>query len=81
MCITIRDQVKAAIIGTMAEAEKAGRCPLAAAEAAYPGVPMVVLGACYGEMVSDQEDAWWKAIERAIDAETINRAVTAASAR
>ena len=81
MRLTVRQEVKAAIIGVMAEAERDRRCPLAAAEAAFPGVPMVVLGACYGEMVSDQEDAWWQRIERAIDGELVQRAVTAASAR
>ncbi|WP_342108075.1 hypothetical protein [Methylobacterium sp. SI9] len=81
MRITIRDQVKAAIISTMAEAEKAGQCPLAAAEAAYPGVPMVVLGTCYGEMLSDQEDRWWQTVERVIDGELVRRAVASASAQ
>lgn len=80
MRITVRDQVKAAIIDAMAEADKAGRCPLAAAEAAFPGTPTVVLGACYGEMLSDDEDAWWKRIERTIDAEVIRNAVAAAQA-
>ncbi|MGU3326104.1 hypothetical protein ACLBXB_04125 [Methylobacterium mesophilicum] len=78
MRITVRDQVKAAIISTMAEAERDRRCPLAAAEAAFPGVPMVVLGACYGEMLADEEDAWWQQIERTIDGEVIRNAVAIA---
>jgi hypothetical protein len=81
MRLTVRQEVKASIIGVMAEAEKAGRCPLAAAEAAFPGVPIVVVGACYGEMISDQEDRWWQTVERVIDGELVQRAVTAASVR
>lgn len=81
MRLTVRQEVQAAIIATMAEAEKAGRCPLAAAETAFPGVPVVVLGSCYGAMISDQEDGWWQAVERAIDVEVIQRAVVAASAQ
>lgn len=81
MRLTVRQEVKASIIGVMAEAEKAGRCPLAAAEAAFPGVPIVVVGACYGEMISDQESRWWETLERAIDTEVIQRAVTAAAAQ
>ncbi|WP_419829852.1 hypothetical protein [Methylobacterium sp.] len=81
MRITVRDQVKAAIITTMAEAERDRRCPLAAAEAAFPGVPMVVLGSCYGEMVSDQEDRWWQTVERVIDSELVQRAVASASSQ
>ena len=81
MRLTVRQEVKASIISVMAEAEKAGRCPLAAAEAAFPGVPIVVVGACYGEMISDQEDRWWQTVERTIDAEVIRNAVTAASGR
>lgn len=80
MRITVRDQVKAAIIGTMAEAEKAGQCPLAAAEAAFPGTPTVVLGACYGEMVSNEEDAWWKRVEHTIDSTVIRNALAVAVA-
>jgi hypothetical protein len=76
----IREQVKAAIITTMVEAEKAGRCPLAAAEAAYPGTPGMVLGSCYAEMQMDQEDAWWATVERTINGELIRNAVAAARA-
>lgn len=77
----IRAQVKAAIIGTMAEAEKAGRCPLATAEAAYPGTPGMVLGECFAEMQMDQEEAWWQRIERTIDGEVIRNAVAVAGGR
>ena len=81
MRLTVRQEVKASIIGVMAEAEKAGRCPLAAAEAAFPGVPIVVVGACYGEMISDQEDRWWQTVERVIDGELVQRAVASAAAQ
>ena len=74
----IRTQVKAAIISTMAEAEKAGRCPLAAAEAAYPGTPGMVLGECFAEMQMDQEEAWWQRVERTIDGDVIRNAVATA---
>jgi hypothetical protein len=74
----IRAQVKAAIITTMVEAEKAGACPLAAAEAAYPGTPVMVLGEYFAEMQMDQEEAWWQRVERTIDGETIRGAVAAA---
>ncbi|MCJ2142170.1 hypothetical protein [Methylobacterium sp. E-066] len=79
--MTVRQEVKASIIGVMSEAEKAGRCPLAAAEAAFPGVPIVVVGACYGEMISDQEDRWWQTVERVIDGELVQRAVASAAAQ
>lgn len=77
----IRAQVKAAIIGTMAEADQEGRCPLAAAEAAYPGTPAMVLGECFAEMQMDQEDAWWERVERTIDGEIIRNAVAVAGGR
>lgn len=81
MRLTVRQEVKASIITVMVEAERDRRCPLAAAEAAFPGVPMVVLGSCYGEMVSDHEERWWETLERIIDAEVIQRAVVSASAQ
>lgn len=81
MQTNIRKQVEAAIIATMAEAEKAGRCPLATAEATYPGTPAMVLGGCYAELQMAQEDAWWEAVERTIDGELIRNAVAVAGAR
>lgn len=81
MRTNIREQVKAAIISTMADAEKAGRCPLAAAEAAYPGTPGMVLGGCFAEMQMSQEDAWWETVERTIDGDLIRNAVATAAAR
>jgi hypothetical protein len=62
-----RKQVEAAIIAVIAQAEVEGRCPLAAAEAAFPGTPAMVLGGCYAELQMAQEDAWWEAVERTIE--------------
>ena len=80
MRVSLRAEVKASVIATMAEAEKIGRCPLAFAQAAYPGIPTMVLGECYADLQMAQEEAWWQRIERTIDAEMIQRAaITAAS--
>lgn len=81
MSSNTRKQVEATIIATMAQAEVDGRCPLAAAEAAFPGTPAMVFGCCYAELQMAQEDAWWEAVERTIDAEVIRNAVAAASGR
>jgi hypothetical protein len=77
MRLTLRAEVRAAVIATMAEAEKAGRCPLAIAQALYPGIPTMVLGECYASLQMAEEDAWWEALERTIDAEVIRHAVAA----
>lgn len=74
-----RKQVEAAIIAVMAQAEVDSRCPLAAAEAAFPGTPAMVLGGCYAELQMAQEDAWWEAVERTIDSTVIRDAVAAAA--
>ena len=81
MRITVRDQVKAAIITTMAKAEQAGQCPLAAAETTFPGIPGMVLGECFADLQMAQESAWWETVERTIDGEVIRNAVVVAGGR
>lgn len=80
MTTDIRKQVEAEIIRTMAEAEKAGRCPMDAAKATFPGTPGMVLGGCYAEMQMAEEEAWWQRVERTIDGEVIRNAVATARA-
>lgn len=71
----IREQVMAQIITTMEQAIAAGRDPMEAAEAAYPGTPSEVL--CRAEMeVEDRgTEAWWRNIEKSIDSAVIQAAI------
>ena len=58
----------------MAEADRAGRCPLAAAEEVFPGIPGLVHGECFAEIPMKEADALWRTVERTIDGEVIRKA-------
>jgi hypothetical protein len=71
----IRKQVEAAIIDVIAAAEAQGRNGVAAARAAFPGVPETVLWECWAEHDHAATEAWWQSVERTIEGEVIRTAL------
>ncbi|KZB99377.1 hypothetical protein AU375_04453 [Methylobacterium radiotolerans] len=75
---SIRRQVRAEIIRTIAEAQAAGFGDgVAAAREAFPGVPEAILWECWTDLDQDHQEAWWQRVERTIDGEVIRNAVAA----
>lgn len=75
-----RQQVRAAILDTMAQAEKAGLDPLEAALAVYPGTPRFVLAEIEADLMMAEANAWWERVERTIDSEVIRNVIAVAAA-
>jgi hypothetical protein len=73
----IRKQVMAQIITFMQAAEKRGVDPYAATEAAFPSIPTEVVALAYVELGERKTEAWWESIEKTIDGELVERALTA----
>ncbi len=73
-----RQQVMAHIISFMAEAEQRGLDPWKAAEHAFPSIPGDVVAAAWVELDARKTEAWWQAVEKTIDGELIDRAITSA---
>jgi hypothetical protein len=71
-----RQQIRAEIIRTIAEAQADGFGDgVAAARMAFPGIPEGILWECWAELDMDQKEAWWQRVERTIDGELIRNAV------
>ena len=52
---------------------------MAAARAAFPGTPEVVLIEAMLDVDSERLEAWWQTVERTIDGELVKRAIADAS--
>lgn len=76
---TIRKEVMAEIVRTMAEAQQRGDDAMDAARRAFPGIPGMVLGEAYSELAMTEEEAWWTLVEKTIEGELIHRAIAAAN--
>lgn len=77
MTASIRKQVLAQLVAYMATAQAEGCDPYSAAEEAFPGTPVAVLGEAWAELDCLNVEAWWQTIEKTIDAELIVRALAA----
>lgn len=69
-----RRQIKAEVIKVMADAENIGRDPMDAARKSFPDFPEAALWECWGEFDTYRLEAWWKSMEKAVDAEMVKAA-------
>jgi hypothetical protein len=77
----MRKQVRSEIIAFMIEAQKKGKHPFSAAQAAFPAVPAGILGQCLMEADNAEEEAWWEHMERTIEEEVVRNALQKAMKR
>ncbi len=72
---TIREQVMAQIIDVMKAAQDQGRDKFRAAEVAFPGTPNGVLCEALATLGLQEDEEWWRQVERTIDGEIIRQAL------
>lgn len=71
---SIREQIEAAIIKVMADADAQGLDAVKAAELTFPDVPDAVIWGCWARWDTDRTAAWWESMEKTIDAQAVNAA-------
>lgn len=71
----IRAQVMERIIEVIGEAQDQGRDGVAAAKAAFPGTPTIVLWEAWTALEMREVESWWQGVEKTIDGEIIERAL------
>lgn len=69
-----REQIKSIVMKVMDDAENAGRDPMMAARQAFPDFPEGALWECWAEWDTFRMEAWWRSMEKTIDAEAVNDA-------
>lgn len=72
--MSVREQIKAAVMKVMDDAENSGRDPMTAARQAFPDFPEGALWECWAEWDTFRMEAWWQSMEKTIDAEVVNDA-------
>lgn len=72
--MSVREQIKAAVMKVMDDAENIGRDPMIAARQAFPDFPEGALWECWAEWDTFRMEAWWQSMEKTIDAEAVNGA-------
>ncbi len=68
----IRQQIKAAVILVMDDAENAGKDPITEARRCFPDFPAAALWECWADWDTHRLEAWWQSMEKTIDAEAVN---------
>lgn len=71
----IRDQVIGQIMQVMLAARERGQDEMAVARNTFHGTPDGVLWEAWIKIDSDEQNAWWSAVEKTIDGEIIRRAL------
>ncbi|WP_029074473.1 hypothetical protein [Kaistia adipata] len=77
--LNIRAQVMDEIMTTIRTAEDAGQDGYAEARRVYPAVPTSVIAEAWARVGHDRDEAWWASVERTIEGEIIQRAISAPS--
>ena len=72
----IRKEIQAEIVLSMKAAKARGEDPWEYAKRAFPGIPIGVLTLADLELDGEEEEAWWRSMERTIDGEIIRNALT-----